>query len=132
MANPLEKLGETGSMALNGMSGLQLPFEIKGSPIIPCHLSTSAGKWSGERPKAGDSSSAWNPINLASFICMDSWSSLIGRFQDRQRPISGTTYSKRSDARKCLRCGRVKVHPSTSQSTSPKNSQNSSLSEVVV
>lgn len=130
MANPLEKLGETGSMDLNGTSGLQLPFEIHGNPIIPCLPSTSAGKWSGEPPKGGVSSSALNPTNLDSFICMASWNSLIGPSPNKQQPTSGTTSSKRSDARKCLRCGKVRVHPSTSQSTSPRNSQSSLSSEV--
>jgi len=130
MANPLEKHGVTGSMALTGMSGLQLPLGLPGNPIIPCQRSTSAEKWYGEPPKGGGFLSELNPTSLDSFICMASWSSLIGHFLNKQQPTSGTTYLRRLDAAKCPRCGKVRVLLSTSLSTSPKNSQSSSLSEV--
>jgi len=128
--DPLEKRGVIGSMALNGPTGLQLPLEIHGSPIMPCRPSTRLGRWYGEPLKADASSSALNPTSLDSFICMASWQSVIGLFQDKQQPTSGQIFSKRSDARKCSRCGGIVVPASTSPSTSPKSSASLLSSEV--
>ena len=130
MSSPLERAGEIGSMALTGTSGLQLPFEVRGKPITPCQRSISAVKWSGERPKRDISLSELSPTFLASFICMDSWNSLAGIINRSPRIKFGETFLKRSGARKCSRCGKVKGHLSTSPSTSPKNSQSSLSSEV--
>ncbi len=130
MSNPLESPGVNGSMDLNGVIGLQLPLEIQGSPIIPCRLSTSAGRWSGEPPQAVAYSSALSPTSLVSYICMDSYQTVIGLFRGSAPSGFGRTFSRRSAARKCSKCGGTVVQASTSQSTSPKNSANSSLNEV--
>jgi len=126
----LGRSGAVGSMDLDGPTGLQLPLELLGSPITPCQPSTRLGRWSGEQPKAADSSSVLNPTYLASYICMASWSLVIGFFLDKRLPISGPIFSRRSDAHKCSRCGKVVVQAITSPSTSPKNSASSSSSEV--
>jgi len=130
MSDPLESRGANGSMNLSGPTGLQLPFELQGNPIIPCQRSTNAGKWSGEPPQAVAYSSALSPTSLDSFICMASWKTVIGLFQDSAPLGFGRTFLRRSDAHKCLRCGGTVVQASTSPSTSPKSSASSLSSEV--
>jgi len=130
MADPLESRGVNGSMALTGPSGLQLPFELPGKSGIQCRPSINAATWCGELPQRGISLSELSPTFLASFICMGSWNSLVGIINRSPQLSFGETFLRRSGARKCLRCGKVRVHRFTSPSTSPRNSASSSLSEA--
>ena len=131
MSDPLGNHGEIGSMVLTGMSGLQLPFELPGKSIIPCLRSINAARWCGERPQRDISLSELSPTFLASFICMDSWSSLAGLISRWPQLNFGETFLKRLGAVRCSRCGKVKARRFMSRSTSQRNSQNSSLSEAI-
>ena len=130
MSDPLEKHGGASSTDSPGTSGLQLHFGLLGSPITLCQLLTSAERWYVELPTAVTSFWGLSHISLPLFICTASYRFLTGLLNGRQAASYGVTCSRSLDVRRCPRCGGIVVQASMSQSTLPRQSVSSLLSEV--